>query len=89
MTKKAREVLTWPPKVGSRFCRDYGPGNQNNYSAEVRAVVDDDYAVVKRWRKHKGWHVYEILDRQTLEVFNRDAKCFFVGPLPRASQVKR
>lgn len=78
----SRKPLVWPPKVGARICLDTGHAH-NSWSAEVRAVVDDDYAVVKRWRKHKGWHTYEILDRLHVETFNRDQPMFFEGALPR------
>lgn len=82
-----RKRLVWPPKVGQRIHRDSGH-DHTSWSAEVRAVVDDDYAVLKRWRKHKGWHVYEIIDRLDVETWNRERSSttgFFVGPLPKRS----
>lgn len=84
-----RQPLVWPPKVGQRICLDSGH-EHTSWSAEVRAIVDDDYAVVKRWRKHKGWHSYEVIDRLQVETFNSDVRkggraMFFVGPLPRRS----
>lgn len=82
---KQRKTLAWPPRVGARICLDTGFAS-SSWSAEVRAIVDERVAIVKRWRKHKGWHTYEVLERQLVEVFNRDpAKpMFFEGPLPRA-----
>ena len=80
-----RKPLTWPPKVGARFCLDYGAANLNNYTAEVRAIVDDDYAVVRRWRPRKGWHTYEILSRMTVEVFNESKPVFWLGSMPKRS----
>lgn len=84
-----RKLLVWPPTVGQRIHRDSGHDN-TSWSAEVRAIVDDDYAVIKRWRKHKGWHTYEIIDRFDVEAWNRDKidrdlpeTGFFEGPLPK------
>lgn len=85
-----RKPLVWPPKVGERIHLDTGH-DHNSWSAEVRAVVDDDYAVVKRWRKHKGWHVYEILDRLHVEVFNKNGEVpmFYFGPLPKRAALTK
>lgn len=86
-----REVLTWPPKVGTRICLDTGH-EHNSWSAEVRAIVDDDYAVLKRWRSHKGWHTYEIIDRLEVETFNGEHRrgtgraMFYVGALPKRTK---
>lgn len=79
-----RQSLVWPPKVGQRIYFDTGH-KHNSWSAEVRAIVDDDYAVVKRWRKRKGWHTYEVLDRLGVEAFNESPRGprYFVGSLPR------
>ena len=78
-----RSPLLWPPKVGARIHFDTGHAH-NSWSGEVRAVVDDDYAVVKRWRPHKGWHTYEVLDRLMVEGMNRDGKVwYYVGSLPK------
>jgi hypothetical protein len=65
------------------------PGN--SWSAEVRAVVDGDYAVIKRWRKHKGWFGYFILDRLEVQTWNErkdteEDKGFFLGPLPKRTE---
>lgn len=82
---KQRKTLTWPPRVGARICLDTGFAS-SSWSAEVRAIVDDDFAVVRRWRKHKGWSTYEVLEKLTVDVYNRDRAepMFFEGPLPRA-----
>lgn len=81
----ARKVLAWPPVVGQRVCLDLGDRLHGSWSGEVRAIVDDDFAVVKRWRAHKGWYVYEILDRLTVEVWNERGRepRVFVGGLRR------
>lgn len=79
----ARKVLAWPPVVGQRVCLDLGDG-AGSWSGEVRAIVDDDFVVIKRWRAHKGWHVYDILDRLTVETWNEGREPrMFVGGLPR------
>lgn len=83
MTARVRKPLVWPPKVGQRISLDTGH-EQNSYSVEVRAIVDDDYAVVVRWLPHKRWHRYSILDRLEVETFNREVPpMWFEGPLPR------
>lgn len=86
MSRVMPKRLVWPPKVGSRVHLNSGH-EHNSWSGEVRAVVDEDYAVIKRWLKHKGWHRYEILERLTVETFNRnkddDRFGFFEGPLPK------
>ena len=79
-----RSPLVWPPKVGQRIHFDVGfPGRA--WTGEVRAIVDNDVAVVKRWRPHRGWHTYEILERLDVEIANRELSepRYFVGPLPR------
>jgi hypothetical protein len=72
--------LVWPPVVGKRICFDTGH-EHNSWSGEVRAIVDDDYAVIRRWRKHKGWHTYEILERLNVEIYNEYAPRYFEGGL--------
>lgn len=79
-----RKPLTWPPRIGTRICLDTGYAH-SSWSGEVRAVVDEDFAVIKRWRKHKGRHTYEVLDRLTVETFNRDGVRFFDGGLRRST----
>lgn len=82
---RARKALVWPPVVGQRICLDLGDPVYGSWSGEVRAIVDDDFAVVKRWRPRKGWHVYEILDRITVELWNAEGRepRMFVGGLRR------
>ena len=78
-----RSRLVWPPKVGQRIHFDTGH-DHNSWSGEVRAVVDDDYAMVKRWRKHKGWFHYFVVDSLDVTVYGDSAEHgYFVGPLPR------
>lgn len=87
---QTRTRLVWPPPVGARVHLDTGHPH-NSWSGEVRAVVDDDYAVIKRWLKHKRWHHYEILERLTVDTFNAPRNVtdnypdfgFWIGPLPR------
>jgi hypothetical protein len=66
---KERKPLAWPPKVGKRICFDTGHAH-NSWSGEVRAVVDDDVAIVRYWRKHKGWHSYRIVEKLDVEIMN-------------------
>jgi hypothetical protein len=53
------------PPVGSRVRRDFGPGNPNTWrcAGEVRAVVDGEVMVVRRWMPRARWHRYETVDR--------------------------
>lgn len=84
MPRVTRKPLVWPPKVGQRICRDTGHLH-NSWSAEVRAIVDDDVAVLRRWRKHKGWHTYELLEKLDVEIGNdREGRAmYYEGTLPR------
>lgn len=80
---RRRVRLVWPPKVGQRIHLDTGHPH-NSWSAEVRAIVDGDYAVIRRWQKHKGWHRYGIIDSLDVSVWGDDAtRGYFVGPLPK------
>jgi hypothetical protein len=88
-----RSRLVWPPKVGERIHHDTG-WPERSWSAEVRAVVDDRVAVVKRWRKHKGWFVYELVEKLDVEIWNerkdRDPETgYFNGPLPRSRSTEQ
>lgn len=78
-----RRPLVWPPKIGSRICHDTRH-EINSWSGEVRAIVDGDYAVVRRWLRRKRYHRYEIVERMFVEAFNATARpAYFEGPLPR------
>jgi hypothetical protein len=73
--------MTWPPKVGQRMCKDTGFAD-TSWSGEVRAVVDDEVAIVRRWLRHKQWHRYEVLDRLDFKFSAESEKpIYFAGPL--------
>lgn len=82
-----RKPLEWPPKVGARICLDTGYG-WTSWSGEVRAIVDDDYAVVRKYLQAKSRSVYVILDRIEVEVFNSNERSgvrYFDGPLRKST----
>ena len=77
MTITAEEQIgDWPKRpwavVGARLDFFFGPGSVNNRKHEVRAVVDDEYVVVRRYvrRGNKGW-VYELLHEYHLATTYR------------------
>jgi hypothetical protein len=52
------------PPVGSRVRVDFGPGNPNTwrYAGEVRAIIDDEIMVVRRWVPKRRGYKYECVD---------------------------
>jgi hypothetical protein len=56
--------------VGDKIRFDYGEGNVNNETVEVRAEVDNRYFVVRKWRGFRGWE-YSLIGPMKLWV-NRD-----------------
>lgn len=47
-----------PPQVGDQWRVDFGENHFANKLLHVRAVVDDDYIVVRHWKR--GRWVYEM-----------------------------
>ena len=44
-------------KVGQKIREYYNKGNRNNQLYHIRAIVDDDYVVMRFWGKRKiYWH---------------------------------
>ena len=64
------------PEVGDRVRLDYGPDNHSTWpcAGEVRAIVDDEIMVVKRWIPGSKAHRWETFTRVQWhvwkEVFN-------------------
>jgi hypothetical protein len=58
--------------VGARLEFDFGLGKRANKKYEVRALVDDEYCVVRRYvrRGNKGW-VYELMHESYLATTYR------------------
>lgn len=46
--------------VGQTLQVNFGKGNPNNRTAHVRAIVDDEYVVVRRWSARKRYWQYEV-----------------------------
>ncbi len=61
--------------VGALLEFDFGPGKPANKKYEVRALVDDEYCVVRRYvrRGNKGW-VYELMDDYWLAPLYKEGK---------------
>tara|TARA_Y100001935_G_C17050726_1_gene381873 strand:+ start:160 stop:408 length:249 start_codon:yes stop_codon:yes gene_type:complete len=57
-------------KPGKKFRAYYGENNPNNVLYHVRAIVDDDYVVVKHWVKHKKRWSYEVITTYALDVMH-------------------
>lgn len=80
---KERKKLSWPPEIGKRICRDTGWAH-NSWSGEVRAIVDEEYAVVKRWvSRWKSWR-YVIVER-----WEAEALTFFEGSVRKGTKGRR
>lgn len=81
------EHVTWPPKVGERI--HYNSGwPHTSWSAEVRAVVDEEVAVISKWTPTSGRARYDLLDRVAVRVWaNKKDGCLWKGPLPKALSV--
>lgn len=58
-------MTTYRPGTRVRF--DYGPGNPNNRLCHIRAVVDDDYIVLRLWSPRRGW-LYFVESRDYLDL---------------------
>lgn len=56
--------------VGDKIRFDYGDGNINNETVEVRAEIDDTLFVVRKWRGFRGWE-YSLIDPMKLWI-NKD-----------------
>lgn len=54
-------------EVGRSYRVNFGPGNINNHTLHVRAVVDGDQYVCRRWSRRKGW-MYVVEDISWLEL---------------------
>ncbi len=48
--------------VGQNWRMFFADGNINNHSFCIRAIVDDDYVVTRRWNKSKQDWDYSIKD---------------------------
>lgn len=58
---KRDEQETKLPDPGSQWRLFYGPGNINNRLYHVRAVVDEEWVVVRWWRKNRNEWFYQII----------------------------
>lgn len=69
-----------PTKLPARIHAFYGPGG-TNWTGELRAVVDDEQLVIRRWSASKRRWIYFIEWRYTWEQGWLKA-----GPLPRETE---
>lgn len=82
------DPVTWPPTVGGRI--HYNSGwSQTSWSAEIRAVVDSEVAVIRKWTPSSGRTRYDLLTRINVMVWARDngdgdRGSLWRGPLPKA-----
>lgn len=80
------EPVTWPPAVGDRIHYNSGWAG-TSWSAEVRAVIDDEVAVIAKWKptgKGRSGRRYDLLDRIAVMVWgNPKSGCLWKGPLPK------
>lgn len=53
---------------GKKIRLHYSDGNVNNKVLEVRAVVDEDYIVVRTWRETRKDHRYYVEHRAYFDV---------------------
>ena len=69
-------------KPGSKLYIDYGEGNRNNRLIHIRAIVDDEWVVSRRWLKHKRrWH-YEVEDIFWYEMLHENGRLKTEKPRP-------
>lgn len=61
-------------KVGNKIKVFYNKGNRNNRLYHVRAIMDDEYVVVKTWVRHKKRWAYSVLDLYWFEIHWEDGK---------------
>ena len=71
---------TWPPKVGQRIHLNSGHA-RTSWTGVVRAVVDDQVAIIRRYRRNKGWSDYYVEHRWWFE--DPSGGRLRLGPLPR------
>ena len=61
-------------KVGKKFFIDCGKGNPATGTNEIRAIVDNEYAVLKFHSKKRNCPAYEIKHICFFEVFEKQIK---------------
>jgi hypothetical protein len=76
------------PQVGDRVREFWGPRNPNNWACagEVRAVLDDEVIVVRRWNPYKRFHRWVIISQYewTISAIHHLPKSGEAIPLPEA-----
>lgn len=53
---------------GAKVKLFFGEGNINNATLHIRAIIDEDQVVFKRWLKHKKYWLYEVKDMYFFEL---------------------
>lgn len=55
-------------EVGDTLRFFYQEGNPNNRTVHVRAIVDDDYIVIRQWSRRRQRWIYTVEDRLYFEI---------------------
>lgn len=56
------QIMEHMPAVGDSFRLFYNAGNMHNRVIHVRAIVDDEYIVLRYWSKRRGYWIYQLED---------------------------
>jgi hypothetical protein len=64
-------------KPGQTWRIFFFKGNRNNTLIHIRAVVDNEYFVVRKWRRGKGW-IYTLENPYYFEILLNDKKMYEV-----------
>lgn len=56
----------------------YGDNNLSNGVIHIRAIVDKDYYVVRKWSQRKGW-IYKVEHYLFFKLLFREKALVFVG----------
>lgn len=79
------EIVVWPPRLGARIHWNSGWAT-TSWTAEVRAIVDDEVAVIWKTVPVYGHSRYELMDRIQVMVsgdYGRPTGGLRYGPLPK------
>ena len=57
-------------KIGRKYRIFFDKGNPNNRTIHIRAIVDEEYYVVRYWGKHKRHWIYQIEYKSHLDLLD-------------------
>lgn len=69
---------------GASLRLSYGEGNPNNKLIHIRAIVDDEWVVFRRWSHRRGW-VYVVEWAYWFWLLENDGRVTVVKPGKRAT----